>query len=188
MFKSAFAFIHFHFLLVNGFPLHCWSYVFCAYFSGWAVFFCFPPLSVVLIEPLKHGANTAAGHGNARIRRAIIQSDRVTIRSNCVAARKDDVVDISVPLVRFFRGKNPLVAAFEANLWCLQIEQSQAEPVNGAGCVLTHSVVDHQPAVFRADRRRRRTSSEEYVGCSLISEPGTHFCHVASGIPAVWLQ
>lgn len=66
----------------------------------------------VLFKPFQNGANTAAGQGNARIRRAIIQVDSVAIRSNCVAARKDDVVHIPAPLIGFFRAKDPLVATF----------------------------------------------------------------------------
>ena len=101
------------------------------------------------VKPFQNGANTACGQGNARIRRAVIQANSVAIGGDGVTARKDDVVHIPVPLVRFFRTKNPLVAAFEANLRCMQIKQSQAESVNAAGCVLSHSVVDHQPTFLK---------------------------------------
>ena len=48
----------------------------------------------MLFKPFQNGADTAAGQGDARIRRAIIQVDSVAIRSNGVTARKDGVAYI----------------------------------------------------------------------------------------------
>ena len=59
-------------------------------------------------KPFQNRANTAGGQGDAGIRRTIIQMNRVAIGSDGVAAWKDDVVYIPMPLVRFFRAKYPL--------------------------------------------------------------------------------
>ena len=64
-----------------------------------------------LLKPLKNGANTASGKGNARIRRAVIQVEGVAIGGNGAATRKDNFVHVPVPLVGFFRSKDPLVTA-----------------------------------------------------------------------------
>ena len=61
----------------------------------------------MFFKPIKDGANTAGGQANARIRRAIIEVDGVTIGGNGGAARKDDLVHIPSPLVGFgFREDN----------------------------------------------------------------------------------
>ena len=66
---------------------------------------------VIVLKPLKNGAKTICGQGNARIRRAIVEVDGIAIGGNGIAARKDYVVHIPASLVAFFRAKEPFVNA-----------------------------------------------------------------------------
>jgi hypothetical protein len=75
------------------------------------------------VKPMENGANTACGKGNTRIRRAIVHVNSIAVGSNGHAARKDHVVHIAAPLVRFFRPKNPLLTAFQAPFRAMQVKQ-----------------------------------------------------------------
>ena len=94
-------------------------------------------------KPIEDCSNTTRSKGDARIRRAIIHAKGVAIGSDGRAARKDDVVHIAAPLVRFFRAENPLVAAYQTSFRVSQIKQGQPEPVKTAGSGLPNAVIDH---------------------------------------------
>jgi len=66
---------------------------------------------IFILKPLKNGANTAGGQGDARIRRAVIQMDGVAISGKGGVTGKDDVARIPTPTAGFRRTKDPLVTA-----------------------------------------------------------------------------
>jgi hypothetical protein len=66
---------------------------------------------IFILKPLKNGANTTGRQSNTRIGLAIIEMNRVAIKGEGGAARKDDVVLIPAPLVGFFRAEEPFVNA-----------------------------------------------------------------------------
>src|SRR5712691_3697708 len=100
-------------------------------------------MSAVFLKPSQQSAHTAGGEANTRICRAVIKVDSVAIRSNGVATRKDDIVDVPAHFVGFLWSKDPLIAALQAKLRRLQIKESQSQPVDGSGRRLAHSVVNH---------------------------------------------
>src|SRR5258706_1520889 len=106
-------------------------------------------------EPFEQGADTAGGQADAGIGGAVIHAQRIAVRGDRGAAREDDVAPTAALLVGLLGGEDPLVAALQAALRRVEIEQCQSQPVNGAGRRLAHAVIDHEPALGRFDRRRR---------------------------------
>ena len=97
----------------------------------------------MLFQPFQHGAHAASGEGNAGIRRAVIQMERVAIGRERVAARKDDVTHIAVLFVRLFRTEDPFVAAFETVLRRVQIKQRQSQAIDAPSRGLLDTVINN---------------------------------------------
>jgi hypothetical protein len=76
----------------------------------------------LFFQPLKHGMNTGCSHGDTCIRSAVIDMQGVSVRCKSVTTWEDDFIHVSVLLIWFFRTKYPLVAAFQAALWFIQIK------------------------------------------------------------------
>src|SRR5947209_2469888 len=65
-------------------------------------------------------------------------------------------MDIPMPLVLGLRPKNPRVPTKQTFFWLLQVEKSQAQPIQTARRRVPHSVVKHQPSSRCLNRWRRQ--------------------------------
>src|SRR5439155_12431015 len=113
----------------------------------------------VPIQPAEHRLDTAAGQGDAGVGGTVVKIDAVAIRLERIAARKNHIAHVPVPLVVLLGPEDPMVTPEEADLRVFQVEKRQPEPVDGARGGLPNAVIDHQPAGGRLNRRRGQPDS-----------------------------
>jgi len=109
------------------------------------------------LQPGEKSTNAAGGHGHARICCSVIEVNGVTIRSNCLSAGKDDIPNISRPLIVGFGAKHPGIPSLQADIRPINVEEREPQTIDTAGRRLSHSVIEHQPALCCFNRRRAKT-------------------------------
>ena len=57
-----------------------------------------PDVAAVLFKPLKHGTDATSGHADARVRRAVVEVDRVAVLGDRAAAWEYHVADVTKSL------------------------------------------------------------------------------------------
>ena len=83
--------------------------------------------------------------------------NRVSIRADGLAAGKNNVTHISATLVWGLGAEHPRVSSLEADFRPLEVKECEAKPIDASRGSSPHSVVDHQPAVRRFNRRRAKS-------------------------------
>ena len=86
----------------------------------------------IRVQPGQQFANAAAGQRDAGIGGTVIEIDGVTVGCHGVAARKDDVLNISVTFVVRFGREHPGIAAIQAFVRLFKIEERETEAIDGA--------------------------------------------------------
>ena len=68
------------------------------------------------IQPIQETGDTRCSHSNAMIRRAIVQTKRISIRLDHMTTGKDNISNIPNQLIIGFCPKDPFVTADQAGL------------------------------------------------------------------------
>jgi len=89
----------------------------------------------VVVEPGKESANAASCRRHAGVAGPVVEIDGISVGPNGLPARKDDLGDISVPLVYGLGAEDPAVSALQAHIRLVEVEQSETETVNAAAAV-----------------------------------------------------
>src|SRR5581483_2514989 len=74
----------------------------------------------VLVEPAEKLPEASESDGDARVRRAVVQIDRIAVGIDGVAARKRHVGDVPLALVGGLRAEYPGVAPLEAHVGAVE--------------------------------------------------------------------
>ena len=88
----------------------------------------------IRIEPFKEATDACSGKGNAGIGCSVVNVDGVAIGGDGLAAREDDVMDVSDALVGSFRTEDPRVSALQADLRLVEVKKSEAQAIDAPRC------------------------------------------------------
>src|SRR2546430_15204201 len=108
----------------------------------------------IFIEPRQKVSNASVRQRDTGVRSTVVEVDGVPVFPNCIAARKHDVLYISISLVLRLRREHPRITSHQTLLWLFQIEKSQSKSVYRTRRCSAHAVIDHQPASFGFNWRR----------------------------------
>src|SRR5581483_10575016 len=114
--------------------------------------------AVVFAEPLEDLVHAPGSHGDAGVCCAVVETNRVAVLAERVAAREGHVGDVSLTLVRSFGSEDPAVASPKAVLGPLEVQKRYAQAVQTSRGRVPDAVIDHQPTGRRLDQRRRETN------------------------------
>ena len=109
------------------------------------------------IQPREKSTNAPSGHRHARIGCSVIEMNGVSILSDGLSARKDDISNISRPLIVGFGAKHPGISSLQADIRPIDIEESESQAIDAARRRLPHAVIKHQPALCCFNRWRAKT-------------------------------
>ncbi len=109
--------------------------------------------AAVLLQPVEQRAEAGGGDPDAGVRLPVVHAERVAVGEQGGTAREHDVVDVAHPFGEVARPEHPRVAAQQAAVRVVQVEEREAVAVQDAAAGRLDAVVDEEPALGRADGR-----------------------------------
>jgi hypothetical protein len=87
----------------------------------------------IQFQPREKTADASSGHGHTRVSCSVIKMNGVSICSDGLPARKDNIANVASSFLGSLWTEHPRVSSLQADVWIVQIEKREAEAVDTSG-------------------------------------------------------
>jgi len=133
-------------------------------------------------DVIDDGTEFCGGDGDGGVGGTVVEIEGVFLPVNGYAGREDNVGNVACSFIGFLGAEDPFVTSSNYFPGLIEVEQCQAEPVNGTGGGYSDAVVEDKPAVTGFDRLARQSDAVGVPICGSCFYEGS----VVSPVLEVW--